>query len=214
MNGSNPQPPGQPFGGQPPPGSPPQPGPPAGGGPPQPAQPGQAQPGQAQPKKSKKGCILAGCGGCLVVMLGICGFGGYLAYLEEGVSYSHPGEEITSVPLVPGQPADLVFTWDGTGYATHRVYVDLGPGAQVGTMVTGEFGCMDYGSMSSRPVDAEYYLPFGDEPEGWVRVYDGYDRSSPSAVPCHGTLNISQPVVGARLVLTRRQRPSDWLSGL
>jgi hypothetical protein len=175
----------------------------------------QPQAGAAAPpeKKSKKGCILAGCGGCLFIVLCTCICSGYLMYLEEGVSYSHPGDEVTSQPYVPGTPTALEVTFDGTGYAHHRVYLDVGAAAPSGLNVTGDFGCSDYGQVRPRPVRESYYGNYGDTPSGWIKIENEYVRS-PGTLRCAGTLMTDQPVVGARLVVTRRQRPSDWLSGV
>ena len=148
------------------------------------------------------------------MLLAICGFGGYLAYLEEGVSYSDPGDEVLSVPFVPGQPVEFSYEWDGTGYATHRVYVDVGAAAAAGLRVTGDFGCMEYGSLDPRMINEEYYGSYGGENPGWIRIFDGYTHTRSSPIACRGTLLVSPPMPGTRLVVTRRQRPSDWLSGI
>ena len=59
--------------------------------------------GPAPKKKSKKGLVIGCCSGCLVVLIGLCGFGGYLGYLEEGVDLSEPGDEVTSIQVTEGQ---------------------------------------------------------------------------------------------------------------
>jgi hypothetical protein len=185
--------------------------------------PAAGQPPAAPPKKkSKTGCIVAGCGGCLVVALLVCGTGGYLFYLEEGVSYSDPGDVVTEAPYVPGQPFSIPLEWTGTGYAFHRVYIDLGPGAPMESRVTGTILCgrasevalgVSWG-YTTGTVDETYYYPIDTDHAGWVLLVDEYVRSGPEPMNCGGQLEVSPPVPTARIVITRRQRPSDWISGL
>jgi hypothetical protein len=171
------------------------------------------------PKKSRKGIIIGCCGGCLVFMLVCCGLGGYVFYLEEGVSYNDPGDEIASVPLTSGNVA-MEAAWNGTGYADLRVFVDLGEGAQSGARVTGTFGCTrDWagvtGEMEVEPVDETYFPPYdGHPPEGWVAIPPRYNyrRASPTPVRCAGQLTLPPGTSNARLVMTARQRPSDYMS--
>lgn len=177
----------------------------------------QAQPVQpAQPKKSKKGLIIGGCTGCFLILACCCGSGGYLFYLEEGVSYSSPGEEWKSYPLTSGQPISIQETWSGTGYADIRVYVDVGESAPPGTTVEGTFDCSEYAAPNPQAVYLMDDGFGGDEvPDGWRHVSDVwlYVRDGGS-FSCAGTLTVDPPAPNARLVLTERQRPSDWLSGL
>ncbi|HJL16946.1 MAG TPA: hypothetical protein RMH99_14875 [Sandaracinaceae bacterium LLY-WYZ-13_1] len=175
-----------------------------------------APPAAAQPPeeegKSKKGLIIGGCASCLGVVLMLCCCSGYLLYLEEGVSYSDPGEEYRSFPLVSGQPISVTPTWEGSGYARIRAYVDLGEDAPETTRVTGRFGCEDYGQLDLDPVD-ETNLQYGDTPDGWVQLPTAYLYVRDGRrITCQGQLEITPPVSGARLVFTERQRPSDWLS--
>lgn len=167
-------------------------------------------------KKSKKGLVLAGCGGCLAVVLLMCVCGGWILYLEEGVDYDDPGEELTSVPITSGQPIALTATWNGTGYADVRAYVDLGAGAPIGAQVSGVFGCEEYGDLRMQDVRETYYGEGSSRPEGWVHIPPRYmyRRASPRPFQCAGRIELPPGVSGARLVLTTRQRPSDWLSGL
>ena len=194
-------------------GAPPQGGMPQGGQAPQSHQPAQPAPPK---KKSRKGLIIGGCTGCFLILACCCGTGGYLAYLEEGVSYSAPGEEWKSYPITPGQPIAIQETWSGTGYADIRVYVDVGEGAPPGTTVEGIFDCSEYGD----PTPQSVYLTNdrfsgSDVPEGWIHMSDIwlYVRDGGSFT-CAGSLTIAPPAPNARLVLTERQRPSDWLGGL
>lgn len=174
--------------------------------------PAQGQP--SPPKKSRKGLILGGCGGCLGLFSLLCVCSGWLFYLEEGVSFDDPGEELTSVPIASAQPIALDVTWNGTGYVSMRTYVDLGAGAPEGVNVTGTFGCDEYGSLRMEEVD-ERYVRYSDAlPEGWVRIppHFLYHRASPAPVRCAGSITLPPGVTSARLVVTERQRPSDWLS--
>jgi len=163
-------------------------------------------------KKSNKGPIIGGCLGCLSIVLSCCCFSGYLFYLEEGVSYSDPGEEYQSYPLVSGQPIEVTPTWEGTGYAKVRAFVDLGEDAPTSTHVSGRFGCEEYGHLDLEPVDETNYQ-YGDTPRGWVRLPPHYMyKRDGERFTCRGVLHIEPAVSGARLVFAERQRPSDWLS--
>jgi hypothetical protein len=201
--------------GAPPPGAP-------GGayGQPPPQQPAPAAP---PPKKSKaKGCILAGCGGCLLVLLVMCGIGGYGLYLEEGYSYSDIGEEVQSIPIMAGVPFTMTHTWDGMGYAHHDFWLEVTGAADMGRFeITGQMGCDKYGEPYMREVVAgldDYRVQRRvDNPDGtftaWIAVFDEYDRSSSLPITCSGMLNPSAGTMSTgRLVLTRKQRPSDMFS--
>ena len=165
-------------------------------------------------KKGKgKGCLIAGCSGCLVLMAAVCGLSGWLFYLEEGRSLSDPGEEVAAAPLVPGQPVALSVLWDGTGYAHHGFWIEAPSELPTGFRITGEFGCNEYGELRTRSIDANVYYADPDHPN-WLELDSEYFRASPAPVQCAGTLTTSTPIQGARVVVTRMQRPSDWLSGL
>jgi hypothetical protein len=179
--------------------------------------PGPAAPPPAAPEKKSTWYyyVGGGCGLLLLSTLCCCGVGGYLAYLEDGPNYSAPGEELTSIPVQSGVPFTVTATWDGTGTATVRAYLDLGSNVQSGQQITGNFACeSEYSStLYPSPVYATYYLPYGDEPPpGWVEIsMYNHRRASPTPFRCEGTLEFP-PAPGARLVLTvREQRPSEWL---
>jgi hypothetical protein len=173
-----------------------------------------APPGQEKKKSNLKGCLIAGCGGCLLLMLVSCCIGGYLFYLEEGVPYDAPGEEVYRMPFTPGQPISFTYTWEGTGYAFTRYYVEAPGATPYTTTVSGSFGCEEYGAFVEDPVSATYYGPPDGDHEGWIYLTDDYRTASPAPVPCRGTLNVVPPVPSATLVVTVRQRPSDWFSGI
>lgn len=159
-----------------------------------------------------KGLFIGGCVGCLGLTMIVCVCSGWIGYLEEGVSYDDPGDELTSVPIVSGQPISIDATWNGTGYADIRLYTDLGA-APVGSNVSGTFGCQEYGSMRTEQVN-EFYYSSSAVPEGWVRIPPlyMYRRASPSPFHCEGVLQLPPESPTGRLVVTTRQRPSDWLS--
>jgi len=172
----------------------------------------------APPKKSKKGLIIGCCGGCALVLVALCGFGGYLGYLEEGVSYSDPGEEVTSIPVTPGVPFQLSYTFDGTGYATHRLYLEVTYQGELA--IEGEAGCEQYGQMRMEPIgqygyidETRYQMNADGSQTKWMRLSDQYDSSSSMPVSCQGTIRpTGGQILSARAVITRRQRPSDWLN--
>ena len=180
------------------------------------AAPSQATPSPAAPLEGKsngrRNLLIGGCGGCLFILLSICCCSGYLLYLEEGVSYGAPGEELQRFPIVAGQPIAASVAWEGTGYASLRAYIDLGEDAAPGTRLEGTFGCREYGTVEPSPVSVSYFGG-GDAPEGWVPMPSIflYVRDGQTA-RCAGTLR-SDPPTAMELVITERQRPSDWLSG-
>ena len=180
------------------------------------AAPSQATPSPAAPPEGKsngrRNLLIGGCGGCLFILLSICCCSGYLLYLEEGVSYGDPGEELQRFPIVAGQPIAASVAWEGTGYASLRAYIDLGEDAAPGTRLEGTFDCREYATVEPRPV-SESYFEGGDAPDGWVPMPSIflYVRDGQTA-RCAGTLR-SDPPTAMELVITERQRPSDWLSG-
>lgn len=188
-------------------------------GTPPPQQPFGPAPAPAPPPPAKKSTwyyyVGAGCGCLALSMLSCCGIGGYLFYLEEGRPYNWPGDELASIPVQPGVPFTITATWDGGGSADMRAYLEL-PGAQSGDQVTGRFGCESSysysGEIYTEPVSSSYFTPYGGHPpEGWIEVMMyHYRRGSSTPFRCEGTLDFP-PRPGARLVLTVRQRPSDWL---
>ncbi len=188
-------------------------------------QPAPAPVGPVAPKKKSKatGCIIAGCGGCLLVALGLCVLGGYALYLEEGYAYGEPGEEVQSIPIAAGTPFSMIYTWDGMGYAHHDFWLEVtGVADPSGEFaLSGQMGCDRFGEPFMRDVQAslsDYRVArHTQNPDGtfsaWIAVHDEYDRSTGTPTTCVGTLT---PVFGqmttARLVLTRKQRPSDMMA--
>lgn len=176
----------------------------------------QAPPPALPAKKSRWGMYVGGgCAGCLSILCVLCGIGGYLFYLEEGTSYDDPGEEILSQPIVSGVPFTTNVTWDGTGYGDIRAYVDVGTNVSPGERISGSFGCENYagGGTEERPIEISYYGSYGDTPPaGWISLQNyTYRRGSPDPFPCGGTLNLPASATSPRLIITVKQRPSDWI---
>lgn len=231
-----PPPPGAPPVAPPPPGAPPVAGPPgasapgasAPGAPPVAAPPGTPAPAaappagapspfpaqgapQAAPKKSNKGLIAAGCGGCLFILLSICCCTGYVFYLEEGISYDEPGDELERHAVVSGQQVTFSTTWEGTGYASLRMFVAIDESADDTTQITGTFGCSQYGTLRSEQVSGSPAI-YPELPDGWIPVPDQYIYvRDGETTQCTGTLS-STPAVPLEVVVTEHQRPSDWFS--
>jgi hypothetical protein len=182
---------------------------------------GQAPQGQMPPgvgvapkKKSYTGIIAAGCGGCLLIVLSLCCVSGIIFYFEEGVSSASPGSELASYPIAAsGGRVNVESVWEGTGYAHVKVYLDLGEAAPDTTRVTGRFGCNEYGRTDYREL-AESNVQFDDVPDGWILLSESYGlyQRDGERISCDGDLTIEPAAPGARIVLTERQRPSDWLS--
>jgi hypothetical protein len=163
----------------------------------------------APQKKSKLGLILGCVGGCLVVLLGICGAGGYVAYLEEGQDRGDPGDEVMSIPIASGQGFELNVTWSGHGYADHIFWVVTPTALPQGTRITGEFACGSYGS---RAIDREVHPAAMSRPE-WLSLgseHSEYMREG-ETVHCRGRVDGPIPP-GTRLVVTTFQRPSDYFA--
>jgi hypothetical protein len=176
----------------------------------------------APPKKKSRvwGCLAMGCGALLLAMLGLCGIGGYLAYLEEGVEFGEPGEEIVSAPFMPGGPAAISYTWDGTGYAHHHLWLEItGRTAGGRFRIQGTSTC-EYPRDLSAGLDEPWSARRVEQrPDGtftaWFNANDAYDHSSPSPRSCSGQFTAAEgEITSGRIVITRIQRPSDWLAGM
>jgi hypothetical protein len=198
--------------GQIPPGGAPWPGP----------QGGNAWPPANKPpeKKNNRALLFAGCG-CLSLLLFVFGTGGFILYQEELRGLHVPDTEVTSVVVEPDKPFKVQFTWDGTGYAFNNIWlvVDEGKTSGGSFAVKGKLAC----GRGSRPQDVNASLPGyaahdivrkgGDDFTGWIYLGDEYERSSSRPIECGGVI---KPVTGswtkARIVVTQRQRPSDWIA--
>jgi hypothetical protein len=171
------------------------------------------------PKKKGKGALIAGCG-CLSVLGFVLAVGGYLLYQEEGRGLHPPSGEVTSIEVKPGQPFDITFKWDGFGYAFNNVWLVVEDGKTDGGSFSakGAFGCSRSGSPEEVTVGlsergAEKVEKHGDSFSGWFLLGDEYAHSSDMSIQCGGQL---EPVAGswskARIVVTQRQRPSDFFA--
>lgn len=159
---------------------------------------------------------LLGCG-CLVLLGSsavVCGLGGYLLYLENGVDLSDTAatEEFASVPLVPGQEVTLTIAGGGAHSTRNAIWLvgtdPLPPGLDVG----GEYACEEssYGERSMQELYT-YRGPDSGHPEWqYLTDYFGYSYSG-APIRCRFRVTTSVPIPGARLVVTRLVRPSDWV---
>lgn len=164
--------------------------------------------------RKKWGKILGcGCVSVLGLCAALCGISGYLLYLENGVDLEDTAatEEFASVPLVPGQVVSLELPSGGAHATRNAIWLvgdsELPPGLDV----SGEYGCDEstYGEPSMRTLYT-YPRPTDGHPE-WMFLTDyfGYSyRSVP--IRCRFQLTTTVPVPGARIVVTRLHRPSDW----
>ncbi|MEM9190320.1 MAG: hypothetical protein AAGF12_14140 [Myxococcota bacterium] len=194
-----------------------------------PGAPGHAFPPATPPpqKKSNTTKWLLGCGGgCLFVLISCCGTGAYFGYLEEGRDMSEPQEEVAEVPWTPGVPTTVSYTWTGNGYAHHDIWLDV-----TGTEVTGQFRLegtatcdSSFGGSYQDNVNIEIDEPWsvrrlerqsGGAFTAWFQLRSEYDRSRPTPVTCTIAVHaVEGTATSGRIVVTRMQRPSDWLSGL
>ncbi len=172
------------------------------------------------PKKKSRLPLFLGCG-CLSMFLFVASIGGFILYQEELRGLHIPDTEVTSVVVEPDKPFKVQFTWTGTGYAFNNIWlvVDDGSTSAGSFAVEGKLAC----GRSSRAQDIKATLPGyaahdvvqkgGDAFSGWVYLGDEYQRSSPRPIECGGVI---KPVTGTwtkgRIVVTQRQRPSDWFA--
>jgi hypothetical protein len=161
--------------------------------------------------------------GAASVMSCLCcgGLGSWIAWKEEGHQWGQPGDELQSLPVRPGEPIDLTFTWDGVNYAFHEVWVELDGQDKDGFQLKGAFDCARGGQPADKPIDTTHYTfaearrqQHGDGRfTTWYRVYEEYARASPEPYRCVGAIDADPgSIQRARVVVTRRQRPSDFLA--
>ena len=172
------------------------------------------------PPKSNRIALFVG-GGCLTLFLFVASIGGYLLYQEEGRGLHVPDTEVASTPVEPDEPFKIQFKWDGTGYAFNNIWLVVDEGKTSGGSfeVSGSVTC-SRGS-TKRPVTAtltgrgahDVERKGGDGFSGWLYLTDEYERSSGRPIECTGVI---KPVKGqwtkGRIVVTQRQRPSDWFA--
>lgn len=169
-----------------------------------------------------------GCGAAaLVAGLLVCGCAGWIFWLEEGRDLGEPAEEVARAPLREGSPAGVAFTWDGVGYAFNDVWLELeGEESEAGDFtLEGVGGCAEWRGAEprqdairrSRADDSWYFKRVESAGEGrfkaWVKVGDVYTRASTEPIRCVFTLEATEGKVRkAALVVTRLQRPSDFIA--
>ena len=193
--------------------------------PPPPPNPNAGAPPPAESKSGKvlKTLAILGCLGFLGCILSVCGGIGYLFYLEESVTYGEPTEdEIVKKKVKMEEPFDFDFTWNGVNYAGHDVWLVI-EGKRDGDdfEVEGAVGCSRYGDPSPRTFKlalkdygvARYKKTKKGKFTAWFKVYDEYSRARSTPYTCKGVAKATKGSVSkARVVVTRRQRPSDFLS--
>ncbi|MDI1449079.1 hypothetical protein [Polyangium sp. 6x1] len=159
--------------------------------------------------------------GCFTLFLFVASIGGYLLYQEEGRGLHVPDTEVASVAIEPDKPFQIQFKWDGTGYAFNNVWlvVDEGTTSGANFKVGGNVSC-SRGSRAEK-VDASltrYGAHNVERKSGagfsaWLYLMDEYEHSSSRPIECSGVIAPTEGTwTKARIVVTQRQRPSDWFA--
>lgn len=157
-----------------------------------------------------------------VVTLVLLAGGGFLYYQEEVRGLHVPGPEVVSVAVEPNKPFTVQFKWEGTGYAFNNLWlvVDAGTRSSGDFKVKSTVRCREGGApdehtigLSDRGVH-DNVSTGGDGFSAWLFLADEYRSSSSALIECSGTI---EPLAGtwsrARVVVTQRQRPSDFIAG-
>ncbi|MBK8256656.1 MAG: hypothetical protein IPK82_28790 [Polyangiaceae bacterium] len=210
---------GMPMGG-PPMGGPPMGGPPMGGpGPFGPGAPGGWAPLPQAPKKSNKVLKIVGCG-CLSLVALVMGCGGFLLYQEEGKGLHVPDSEVASVTVYPDQPFDIQFKWEGFGWVFNNIWLVVEDGKKSGGQfqVKGAISCMG-GQARDVDVNLTQRNVYNVESKGsdgfsaWLYLVDQYEYNSSRPISCTGKISpVSGSFTKAKIVVTQRQRPSDFFA--
>jgi len=159
--------------------------------------------------------------GCFSLVLCGLGVGGCLLYQEEGRGLHVPDTEVASVAVEPDKPFKIQFVWDGTGYAFNNVWlvVDEGTTSGASFKVKGNVSCSRGSRAESVDVSLTGYGAHdverkgGNGFSGWFYLMDEYERSSGRPIECSGVIAPSAGAwTKARIVVTQRQRPSDWFA--
>lgn len=157
-----------------------------------------------------------------VFMLILIAAGGFLYYQEEVRGIHIPGPEVASVAVEPGKPFTVQFKWEGTGYAFNNVWlvVDAGTRGAGDFKIRSTLRCRESGSPDQRTVGLSEggvhnnISTGGDGFSAWLFLGDEYSSSSSASIQCEGVV---EPLAGswsrARVVVTQRQRPSDFIAG-
>lgn len=157
-----------------------------------------------------------------VILLALLAGGGWIYYQEEVRGLHIPGPEVASVAVEPGAPFTVQFKWEGQGYAFNNVWlvVDAGTRSAGDFKVRSTLRCREGGSADQRTAglsDSGVHNNVstgGDGFSAWLYLGDEYRSSSSAIVECSGVI---EPLAGtwsrARIVVTQRQRPSDFIAG-
>lgn len=156
-----------------------------------------------------------------LILLVLLAGGGWIYYQEEVRGIHIPGPEVASVAVEPGKPFTIQFKWEGTGYAFNNVWLVVDAGARSGGdfKVGSTLRCHEGGSPTQRTVGLSdggvhnQASTGGDGFSAWLFLGDEY-TSSHATIECSGVV---EALVGtwtrARVVVTQRQRPSDFTAG-
>jgi hypothetical protein len=162
--------------------------------------------------------LLLGCGALIGLQLFTSGC--MLYYEEEGRGIHVPEPEVASVRALPDKPFAITYRWDGIGYAFNNVWLVVDEGATRG----GTFeirGTVQCSSGTPRTITTGLSGPDVHEREdragggfsAWIYLEDEYRRSSSTPITCSGVLHPQSGLwTSARIVVTQRQRPSDFLA--
>lgn len=154
-----------------------------------------------------------------LIVLAVLAGGGAIYYLEEVREVRVPGPVVASVPVEPGKPFTIPFRWEGTGYAFNNVWlvVDEGTRSAGNFTISSTLRCHDGGMADERTLGLSdhgvHNVSGGDAFSAWLFIGDEYTSSS-GPLQCTGVIEV--PAGGwtrARIVVTQRQRPSDFLAG-
>ncbi len=182
--------------------------------------PGGIQRGQPTgPQKKSRLGLFIGCG-CLGLFLFVLSVGGFLLYFEEGKGIHVPDSEVSSVPVLPGEPFTIDFVWDGTSWAFNNVWLVIEDGEKSGGAfeIESRVTC----DRTNREAEEKIKVPSaevmrledrGSSFSAWIYLTDEYERSSPRKVTCTGTVTPTKGTwTKAHIAVTQRQRPSDFFA--
>lgn len=158
-------------------------------------------------------------GGLALIGLLLSGSGCFL-YEEEGRGIHVPEPEVVMVPAFPDTPFSITYRWSGVGYAFNNLWLVVDEGVTSGGAfeIRGTVQCS-----SGTPRTIKTGLAGGGVHEredragggfsAWIYLEDEYRRSSSEPVTCTGVLHPERGSwTSARIVVTQRQRPSDFLA--
>lgn len=157
----------------------------------------------------KKGCL--GCG-ALIALMGLLFVAaiGYIVYLEEGRSLHDPDNEIASYPVTPDSPLMVQVDWPGPGYAFHDFWLEVDDVTPF--TASAEFACTGREPNTKELSDTDYGVVHQDG-KMYIRLHDEYMRGRALPLQCGGMIHPEiGELAGARLVVSRTQRPSDFFA--